>query len=221
MKHKDGGVEQQGDCVLEPREWGKPKAQLEWNQIHVRSRQSEIRPALLRLWNYEKSHERIKQGAPLGGSAMGSLAPRSGILSANPSCLAPTRGGQCSLVKAGSPAGWVSPFLQPTPAELPASYILTTRFSHGKELDEERSEQSHVPQRSPGGLGGKKGSSLKVFPIQTLSESINSKHRAVHIIDPNIKLKFGASSFTNKSTHILGTGIEQVLKTLLRRIARK
>lgn len=57
MKHKDGGVEQQGDCVLEPREWGKPKAQLEWNQIHVRSRQSEIRPALLRLWNSEKSHE--------------------------------------------------------------------------------------------------------------------------------------------------------------------
>lgn len=77
MKHKDSGVEQQGVCVLEPREWGKPKAQLEWNQIHERSRQSEIRTALLPLWNYEKSHERIKQGAPLGGSAIGSLAPRS------------------------------------------------------------------------------------------------------------------------------------------------
>lgn len=66
MKQEGSGVEQQGVCVLEPREWEKPKARLERNQIHVRSRRSEIRPALLWLWDYEKSHEQIKQGASLG-----------------------------------------------------------------------------------------------------------------------------------------------------------
>lgn len=46
MKHKGSSVEQQGVCVLEPRERERPRVRLEWNQIHVSSRQSEIRPAL-------------------------------------------------------------------------------------------------------------------------------------------------------------------------------
>ena len=54
-----------GVCVLEPREWEKPKAQLEQNQVHLRSRQSKIRPAVLLLCggSMRKSHEWIESGA--------------------------------------------------------------------------------------------------------------------------------------------------------------
>ena len=51
-KPQDSGEEQRGGvCVLEPREWEEPRVQQEWNQVHLRSRQGEIRLALPQLCN--------------------------------------------------------------------------------------------------------------------------------------------------------------------------
>lgn len=77
---------QRGVCVLEPREWEKPRAWLERNQVQLRPRQGEIRPALPQLCKGIRRAAMGKSRQEQRASSGFSSTATWGTVSAHPPC---------------------------------------------------------------------------------------------------------------------------------------